>query len=714
MIYYNSYEYNERYYVRFADIAGNQWKISIQDPLFEGTATELTGGAFPVMWEGVGDESQEKVVLGSTGKISLICLAGQENLFTYGAILPRIINDRRVQVLRYVNSDWAIVWQGFIKPNTYSQDWDRTPFEIELPIVSTIAATEFFPMPSPNDNVYGLFEEQTNIAGLLRAIIISLGCYHLNIITNKFLYEDFNGNTQIIPIPGASGTDTYSAHWTQGVVSSMFYYNVDSGIMKPKTFKDVLENIFYPYGKIQEYELGLGIAFLMRWKDDANNNSRLYSISVWDNYETQVIGTGVRFGDFSPLYHLSLSDINTAGTDNTYSLIPRPKSVSFTNEIDKNENIFELSENFIKSSLPLGISLSGKPIETAPLNGLTRFLYAIDKKYINLEFGSNWVFENSQNPSFTDLAFCRVVEVTGDSADNVSYAVSVPLGFSFNLYPDSPNSYYARVAFTLANGVRSKQGMNVIKMSLKCFYIFGKQPINGTEISPLVGSTDLYFKIYDTTVSQYLTYQNGQWGWSNTDGGYIAVNNLDFTTNESILRFNEPRANGDSSLHFLRFDFKVVSNSFISDVPTYGSIFTQFNLEYENVKVLYNDLVACTFAKSITKNGNSHEYGGSGEDLIINFETMCGKTDLIIDGSILLPYNSFCNAQTYIDTQDREKIQIEAAQFETYYWSGYFNLATAYAVVTDGEKVYIPVAVGMNPRMNTLKLTLVSTNVTSS
>ena len=140
-----------------------------------------------------------------------------------------------------------------------------------------------------------------------------------------------------------------------------------------------------------------------------------------------------------------------------------------------------------------------------------------------------------------------------------------------------------------------------------------------------------------------------------------------------------------------------------------------FKLEYVKNATLYNDVLMSEFGSAALNNGNNIEVGGSGEDLGINFNTMAAKKQTI-DGSMALPANSFCNAKTYIDTGTRKKIEIDSAQFERYSAGGYnyWDFQTSYAIIIDGNDVYIPVAVGMNPRMNTLRLTLVSTNVTAS
>ena len=718
MTYYSTKAYKEKYYVLFDDVDGNQWKISIQAPNFSGTAQELTGGAEPVTWEGEGDESQEEVVLGSTGKISLVCLDGQQSLFTVGNVLPEVINDRRVQVLRYMANNWFPYWQGFIKPETFSQDWDAAPYEIELPIVSAVAATEYFIMPLPSESAFSSpFFEISNIAMLLRAIIVSIGCDFRRITTNKCELLDMTGSTIQIPIPGVEG-QTYAEHWTQGTVSSLWFYNLEGGVMQPKTFKDVLETICYPYGKIHEY--GTDIAFLMRTKDDIANDAKMYYMLVWEDYDAGTLNTAVRFGDDYDIRQVALSNIKTASTDNTSSMLPAPRSVNFTNDINNKKEIFELTDKLIKPTLPLSGTISGKTIEYIDLDGNTRYLYMIGTNYVDLtSWCKNWQAANT--------TFCRVIEVEGESNDDVNYNLTIPLGFCFNVNSLDHSGKSAAAQFTLCNGILSRIQRNVVKMTLKPYFLGQKEPIDGYVA---VGVAPQYIAkiaciIYDETKGLYLNYNESatpQWFWSSSPPAApgIGINNFVFENDECVLLFNEERTTGDNSPHDISITFSAISAIANSDLNpgqhtsdlNWGLLYMGFKLEYVKSKVFFEDVLIGEFAKNVLNNGYDNDFGGDGADLTINFETMACNVRTI-DGSMAMPANSFCNAKTFIDTENREKIEINAAQFERYYADTYFDFVTSYAVVTDGSKVFIPVAVGMNPRMNTLKLTLVSTNVTS-
>ena len=52
MTYYEPQSYAERYFIPFSDVDGHEWKVSIQQPEYEGTATALQGAEIPVEWMG--------------------------------------------------------------------------------------------------------------------------------------------------------------------------------------------------------------------------------------------------------------------------------------------------------------------------------------------------------------------------------------------------------------------------------------------------------------------------------------------------------------------------------------------------------------------------------------------------------------------------------------------------------------------------------------
>ena len=712
MRYYIPQDYTEHYVVPFSDVDGNEWKVSIQEPNYHGTPVTLVGAAEPIEWMGRGDEDQTEVILGSTGTLRLVRTGDTDIYFQKNSLLPTYINDRRVQVFMMRNGEWALFWQGFILPESFSQDWDATPSEVELPIVSVVAALEYFPLPLKQatesaNRCYTYFSGQTNIAGLLRAIFIWSGCEILNIVTNKQIYEDFNGQTQSSSSGGA-------VHWTQGKVSSEYFYERENGVIRPKTFKDMLETLTYPYGKVQDY--AYDVCILMRWMDDANEESKLYAIPVWGDYDEQEQTNVFTFSEYTDIPYINLTDIETESTDNTQSEILAPREVNFSVEPEADSEIFSFNEKYINPTLYLPTT-EPDGMENAMMDsGKRRFLYAISQNDVNTDFAEDWgIIVSPDKAAAKERHFCRVVDITANNdTKKTTSDLIVPLGLCFNV-PEKDNQVY--ISFTVPQGVRSRVFSTLIKLSLKFYLLEKENP--GADVEDKV---DVLLYIQDLSENKWLMRhesgeQEGQWSWTPIKTA-ILLSRLTDDNGTRELYFNEYRDGGDVLPHKLHFEFFVKSNLTLG-FDTFGRAFMDMSLEYVEHCFLDNNVVTwgnvmAVMAKNITMK-RKMSGNGQGEDLDIELKTMAGNQNVVAKNNIAFPYNSFCDATKYIDTVARKKIEIEAAKSEPLYWGGYdYYLAAQYAVVKDGYKVFIPVAVGMNPRMSTLRLTLVSTNVNAS
>lgn len=709
MRYYIPQDYTEHYVVPFSDVDGNEWKVSIQEPNYHGTPVTLVGASEPIEWMGRGDEDQTEVILGSTGTLRLVRTGDTDIYFNKNSLLPTYINDRRVQVFMMRNGTWALFWQGFILPESFSQDWDATPSEVELPLVSVVAALEYFPLPLKEENdCYTSFASQTNIAGLLRAIFIWSGCEIFHLVTNKPIYEDFNGQTQ----SSSSGT---KVHWTQGKVSSEYFYERENGVIRPKTFKDMLEILTYPYGKVQDY--ADDVCILMRWMDDANEESKLYAIPVWDDYGAKAWADDYIFSEYTDIPYINLTDITTESTDNTQSEILAPREVNFSVDPEAYSEIFSFNEKYIKPTLPLPTT---EPVgmENAMIgSGKRRFLYSISQNDVNIDFAEDWgIIVLPDNAAAKERHFCRVVDITANTdTKKTTSDLIVPLGLCFNV-PAKDNE--VDISFTVPQGVRSRVWSTLIKLSLKFYLLEKENP--GADIEDKV---DVSLYIQDLSEDKWLMRhasgeQEGQWSWISTKTA-ISLSELMGDNGTLELYFNEYRDGGDVLPHKLHFEFYVKSKLTLWG-DTFGRAFMDMSLEYvehcflDNNNVIAWGNVMAVMAKNITMK-RTMSGNGQGEDLDIELKTMAGNQNVVAKNNIAFPYNSFCDATTYIDTVARKKIEIEAAKSERLPWGGYYySLAAQYAVVKDSYKVFIPVAVGMNPRMSTLRLTLVSTNVNAS
>lgn len=686
MIYYNSSDYRTRYYIKFADMDGRSWIINIQDPAFSGSPTELTGAASPIEWDGVGNEDQEKVVLGSTGYIRIVVRDGEEGIFTSGNVLPDVINDRRVQVLcNLYGSDYQLMWQGFIKPEEYSQDWDSEPYEIELPIVSVVAAAEFFHLPDYEDLI-----EVSNIADLLRYAITLMGCDITRIITNKIIYEDYNGNYRWLD----DGVSRYPAHWSEGEASCLYFYTFENDGIKPKTIKDVFETVCYPYGKVQDY--GTNIAIMMRADRNLTIEHKLFQLSVNDNSARFVPLDGDAL-----IHELDLADdIQVNGNDNNYSLISRPSSVSFSNNIKPNKEIFELNEKYIKTTF--------SPTYPAPdlidsWDDKVRCIVQLREDEVRNSWYKDLRYYRYNTDYEKTNIFCRVVDVNKvEDSDPARYTYNLlcPLALAFD--PDKA------FGFTLKNKVRTKATHNKIRITL------GSYGRGQKEHWQMGAGGNISLRVHDITSNKWYDLQDKTWKditGTSADWVWPSLDFADYDGGNYILTINEPRSSSDTKMHELQFNFRLFG--YFAQRPKNSGWLT-FNVEYGQDDSLNQQNVVNTLSDSLVNAGSSEEYGGSGENLNIDFPTMCGRNYIILNGAADIPFNSFCDSRYYIDTENRKKIVIGAAKFQTYEGRSFFyDMVTSYALIYDGNDVYIPVAIGMNPRNSTVKLTLVSTNVSA-
>lgn len=712
MTYYKPYEYAERYFILFDDVDGNKWKISIQDPAFSGTAVELTGGETPVRWEGEGDEAQDEVVWGSTGNIQLVCLAGQESLFTNGQILPVDINDRRVQVLRYMNNEWAIYWQGFIKPETFSQDWDSAPYEIDLPIVSAIAASEYFELPELED--YNIFEEATSVWALMACAISILGCDYTYVYTNKPEYEDFNG----VKSYDSLGS---TRHWTEGRATMLDFYELSGGYTTPATVKDVLEMICYPYGKI--YEFSRAIVIAISWKDSAYADARWYSAGIYNtlpeggvDYDT-ILMDPQRFGEDIYINTVNLSDIATAGTDNNKSILPPPMRVDFSNDIAEEKTIFELTEDYLLPTLPAKYDNNLIFEREYHANGKQHYrehyiinISNVDKyAFTRGGFGADAIngieVTTTGTEGYISYPFVRVAEMEATTNRDMTSSIKTPLAFLFDFGQSSGTDSFYIIRFNINRPVISNDSFNQIKLSIKAFAFNQTDALENLSLGGGNGAVRLYIK--DVTVQKWLTYASGKWEWVNTEtgniGSWLSKENEDY-----ILRFNEYREDNDLKPHVLQIKL----DAYRASGEWWDKLYATLKLEYESTQVYFSDRKQYEIRPPKKQFGTRRTMASNGDNLDIKFKTKCLRSHYFMPTSPQHLANSFCDAQKYIDLQEREMIEIESAQFNLYNGVGYrFDLVTHPVVIVDGSKVFIPVAVGMNPRMNTLKLTLVSTNV---
>ena len=123
-----------RWQIQFKSFKGYNCYVNIYLEGFTGTPSQLTGGEVPVYFEEDDNDDLLKVVRVKTGYISFI----EETYGQWSAVFPSTNLDRYVEIL--YNSQ--IVFRGFLQAQTFENNWESGPREIQIPIISTLGVTQ--------------------------------------------------------------------------------------------------------------------------------------------------------------------------------------------------------------------------------------------------------------------------------------------------------------------------------------------------------------------------------------------------------------------------------------------------------------------------------------------------------------------------------------------------------------------------------------------
>lgn len=647
MNYYNKYSYNPRYRVQFKDDTDVMWTVDIEQPNFTGPVMPLAPASDPLVWDGQGDESQTNCILGSTGYLRLICNERQENIFNPGNLRPTEINNRRVTVKR----GNATMWIGFLTKEEYEQELKSVPYEVELPIKSVVACLEDFTLPPYED-----FEEPSDTFSLLQYVVGLTGADIGNILTNVAEYEDYNGNKSGI-------------HWTQAQVAITHWYEKDGVVLTPMSLKDVIETILYPYGHLREYGNIWGIFMATKTAGEIYEMSPDPVVSLGN----RLLPTRVSIPS------ANLTSLMSMSTRNRSSIVDAPNKVKYERGVNSDNEIFSLDAKIIKASFTPSMSSVQQAIFD---NGKYKhYLHAIEPSDINMYFAREVEYDGQ-------FKFCRVVDADIDVNKNLqSFKDNSGLAFYFG----APG---ARIEYKMMNEVRSRSGYNKIKITLTEHHLDQKDPISSQN------ALRLSIKIKDQ--GKYL-HGTGKWNdyewWLDlrTDYNIIKRDGSNIT-----IEFNEPRELDDNTPHKLKVYLKYDSGSYTNIV------WCDMKMEYVKDTTYNDNKLINAFLEQTQYNTRTIINDSLGEDINIEFKTMCGQIYDVIDGAADIPFCGFKDKVGMIDLLPRKIIQLDAVRYSE---ASPLFLVRNYVLIQDNGTTFIPASVGCNAKECTMKLKLIQTNV---
>jgi hypothetical protein len=128
------------YRLRFVSLRGAEYEVRIyprEEGYVEDGVTELTGAPEPIVTEEESSTDITTAVRSSTGYINIVTddYALQERL------MPTSADEMRVTLVRHAMADETeqedkVMWEGYVRPETFTQDWCAGPWEIQLPVIS--------------------------------------------------------------------------------------------------------------------------------------------------------------------------------------------------------------------------------------------------------------------------------------------------------------------------------------------------------------------------------------------------------------------------------------------------------------------------------------------------------------------------------------------------------------------------------------------------
>lgn len=313
--------------LKWKSIQGIDYVLSIADG--QTAVTQLTPSAQPFVTQTDTSDDIFQPVRPQTGNIGILGeVADMETLLATTPV-------QRPVTLTAMNGDTDLgtVWQGYLQTSAWSQDWDKGPNEISLPVVDHLG-------------IIGSFTPQ--LTGY-----VSFG---------QFL------NT----MRSATGTGHYT-HWvfsklTEPLTTLRYrfsmdnyrHYNTDTETWETDSFLTILEDICRLFGW-QCQEIGTTLAFLTA-DDPSQGVIRMDAANF-----TLLVG-----GNTPTYENIPLSTVTDTiyGADHTISYLPGAKSVKVTgnvNPIDKTIWQFNLNE-----LTQAGADSASKPVGSDIVNYYTR------------------------------------------------------------------------------------------------------------------------------------------------------------------------------------------------------------------------------------------------------------------------------------------------------------------------------------------------------
>ena len=749
-----------RFFTEFRDDDQGGWRVDIQAPDYSGAPVRLTSAGNPLEWMSSGSESQTENIIGGTGTLRLLIENAEEMaLFTANGVLPNSALSRRVIVTR----EALTVWVGYVQMQTFSQDWEAAPVEIELPLMDTVEALSHIYIDTD--------ETATTTMQLLRS------AYAKALQGDGYLREKKAGQAPTgYEVGGVSVTDfarcdtpqyygrtgpSASKIWSDAQVFTAYYVGPELDGER-KTYSEAVAQILAPFGRLCQIGARWFIGKYHTSTTEYYNKPNPEKPDKWVN------------GQNDPTCYAVPVNVSyaVAGSDNNQSVLPIPSKVTATYRPEEGavdysgDSICEFRDDNIKSNassgdaidvrwtdgegseqkshhlryLCIGNGISGStldwPVKLVDRKNfhctwqvLSRFPSGdYDHGTIsdrNLEFFDGAVFRGQNNPSNYNRTWRQVLN--HDEGWKVSEAQVYGMNCNiWRTWHEDSLWYYTNYDMwgdivTLAINDELVTS-DTFALSLK----FAMKIERLTEEASFIGENE-NTRVWQPMVQLYWSEKKGgtptkvynrtTGKWNECQGYFFPDNGHDNSMvryeqikNGKLFHFPENHDHGFLSMHIYSSGWPADGEDMTIEAPNWHHcnngdsffVMTGFKLEYEPwVDGVPERLLAWNES---FRDEKTVTYNNGTEELSLQFKTLAGSEPT--PDAFLAPRWGYNDYPKSVVTKPREMVDIDAVQVTQ---SDGIPGVTRFSLFQFNSAIYYPAAIGMNAKDNTVRLKLIRT-----
>lgn len=719
------------YNIRFRDDDNGQWLVEVQSPDASATApVDLTPAGEPLEWRSNGDESQTQTIVSGAGTLRIHVTKETAQEIAVGRLLPTKALDRRVKVTR----DGLTVWVGYIQMQTLSQDWDAAPYDIELPLMDTIAALDVIYIDNTETatttmqllrhaHAHALQGDNPDTTGNEVGGVDAMDFLRTNLKEYRNRYNSPNGKD-----------------WTESPVFPGHYFEPEKD-GKPgdhATYSEALDQILSPFGRLTQ----IGPRWFVGTADVFK--SVLYKPNPAK--PSALIQADFGIDPFTDISHA------IDGTNNNASVLPAPSKVTATYNPEEGavdfsgDTIIRIDADNIKTNasggskevtwqddggthtlryMKIGSGNSDAaflwPVVTAEHHHMTADFYQYRLPDAVTHYRSRSISSGllSGNPG----PWCQVVQ--NNDGWKVTEAHTLCLRRTFDIVENvnkQGHDYLLKQDIVTLRVLRElvTSTVSVVKLTAKMMTgnLTKEADFSGADHTQEIYHP--YVQVFwsatpSGTPSKVLNRNTG--GWDDCRGFFFAdsvdeASMLPYDRMSHGHQFHLPGNRGYISLRLYASGWTSPGQGAptISYAGDYDAnrgdrewfAFTELKLEYA-AWTGTTPTSLLDWNKEYTDD-RDYQYNNGTEEVTLNFKTLAGSSPSA--ATLLAPRWGFCDYAMNVVRSPREMVDIDAVQVTE---AGDIPGVTRFSLFQFDGKTYFPAAVGMKARENTVSLKLIRT-----